>query len=157
MGSRGRGTFGMKESAGVDKAALHSFKSHFIPPIPTRVEINRVLLRLFGAFMMVVMFCAAHLAPALHFHTETSFCWEMSPEKSLPASKWLQTLGKSSGATPGSSGMAGMARWVQPWLAALARGSGVWNQQKELQRGHWKIQDCQIQCLCIQYYQIQHY
>lgn len=87
--------------------------------------------------MMVVMFCAVHLAPALHFHTETSFCWEMSPEKSLPASKWLQTLGKSSGAAAGSSGMAGMpAPWAQPWLGALVRGSGVWHQQEELQRGH---------------------
>lgn len=34
----------MKESAGADKAALHSFKSHFISPIPTQGEINRVSL-----------------------------------------------------------------------------------------------------------------
>lgn len=144
MGSRGRGTFGINELARVDKAALHSFKPHFISPIPAQGEINRVLLWLFRAFMMVVTFCAAHLTPALHFHTEMNFCCKMSPENSLPASKWLQTLGKSSGATPGSSGMGRMAPWAQPWLGALARGSGVWPQQEELQRKHWKIQDYQI-------------
>lgn len=69
--------------------------------------------------MMAVTFCAAHRAP--RSHTEPSFCWEMSPERSLPASKWLQTLGKSSGATPGSSGMAGTAPRAQGlWSVAPA-------------------------------------
>lgn len=69
--------------------------------------------------MMAVTFCAAHRAP--RSHTEPSFCWEMSPERSLPASKRLQTLGKSSGATPGSSGMAGTAPRAQGlWSVAPA-------------------------------------
>lgn len=84
----------MKESA---KAALHGFKSHFMSPIRTRGEINRVLLWLFGPFMMGGMFCAVRFPSALHSHPEPSFCWEMSPEKSLPAPKWLQSPGKSSG------------------------------------------------------------
>lgn len=31
----------MKESSGEDKAALHSFKSHFTPPVPTWVRNKR--------------------------------------------------------------------------------------------------------------------
>lgn len=83
--------------------------------------------------MMAVMFCAAHLIPALNCHAETSFCWEMSPEKSLPASKWLQSLGKSSG-------------WPEWHLGKSCRGT--------LGTQHYKIQRLYIQCHHIQHHSL---
>lgn len=80
----------------MDKAALHSFtccKSHFISPVPhtgrNKQSFAMIIQSLYDGYN--VLCCSPHscLATSMHFHIDTSFCCEMIPEKSLPATKWL--------------------------------------------------------------------
>lgn len=80
----------------MDKAALHSFmccKSHFISLVPhtgrNKQSFVMIIQRFYDGYNVLCCSRRSCLATSVHFYIDTSFCCEMIPERSLPATKWL--------------------------------------------------------------------